>query len=141
MLIDQHSKNILPEWLRFLKGVVDSEDLPLNISRQALQDSSLVFKLKRVLTKRLIKFLGEEADSDPKKYQEFWRTFGIFIKEGVTSDFEYRDDLGKLLRFESSATEAGEMISLDTYVNRMAQGQDAIYNRLLRGHIKTENKV
>lgn len=127
VLIDQHSKNILPEWLRFLKGVVDSEDLPLNISRQALQDSSLVLKLKRVLTKRLIKFLGEEADSDPKKYQEFWRTFGIFIKEGVTSDFEYRDDLGKLLRFESSATEAGEMISLDTYVNRMAQGQDAIY--------------
>ena len=70
MLIDQHSKNILPEWLRFLKGVVDSEDLPLNISRQALQNNNLVFKLKRVLTKRLIRFLGEEADSDPKKYQE-----------------------------------------------------------------------
>lgn len=127
VLIDQHSENILPEWLRFLKGVVDSEDLPLNISRQALQDNSLVLKLRRVLTRRIIKFFNEEAENDPAKYQEFWHTFGIFIKEAITSDFEHREELGKLLRFESSAGKADEMVSLDAYVNRMSEGQDSIY--------------
>jgi TNF receptor-associated protein 1 len=127
VLIDQHSENILPEWLRFLKGVVDSEDLPLNISRQSLQDNALVLKLRKVLTKRIIKFLGEEANRDNAKYLEFWKTFGIFIKEGVTSDFENRNELGKLLRFESSASEPGVMISLDEYVARMKDGQDKIY--------------
>ncbi len=127
VLIDQHSENILPEWLRFLKGVVDSEDLPLNISRQSLQDNSLVLKLRRVLTKRIIKFFNEEAESDAAKYQEFWRTFGIFIKEAVTSDFEHREELGKLLRFESSAGAPEELVSLDAYVNRMVEGQDSIY--------------
>jgi molecular chaperone HtpG len=127
VLIDQHSENILPEWLRFLKGVVDSEDLPLNISRQSLQDNALVVKLRKVLTKRVIKFLNEEAERDAGKYLEFWKTFGIFIKEGVTSDYEHRGELGKLLRFESSASEPGAMISLDEYVGRMQEGQDKIY--------------
>lgn len=127
VLIDQHSENILPEWLRFLKGVVDSEDLPLNISRQSLQDNALVYKLRKVLTKRFIKFLNEEAKKDEEKYLEFWKTFGIFLKEGVTSDFEFRDDLGKLLRFESSSSEPGKMISLDDYISRMKDGQDNIY--------------
>ncbi|WP_448874479.1 molecular chaperone HtpG [Desulfobulbus propionicus] len=127
VLIDQHSENILPEWLRFLKGVVDSEDLPLNISRQSLQDNALVIKLRKVLTKRVIKFLAEEAGRDNAKYLEFWKTFGLFIKEGVTSDYEHRTDLAKLLRFESSASEPGVMISLDEYVGRMREGQDKIY--------------
>ena len=127
VLIDQHSENILPEWLRFLKGVVDSEDLPLNISRQSLQDNALVVKLRKVLTKRIIKFLGEEAERDQDKYLEFWKTFGIFLKEGVTADFEHRTELAKLLRFESSAGEPGQMVSLTNYVGRMREGQDAIY--------------
>ena len=127
VLIDQHSENILPEWLRFLKGVVDSEDLPLNISRQSLQDNALVVKLRKVLTKRIIKFLGEEAERDQDKYLEFWKTFGIFLKEGVTADFEHRTELAKLLRFESSAGEPGQMVSLTDYVGRMREGQDAIY--------------
>ncbi len=127
VLIDQHSENILPEWLRFLKGVVDSEDLPLNISRQTLQDNALVMKLRKVITKRFIKFLAEEAGKDSEKYQKFWKTFGIFIKEGVTTDFEYQKDLGKLLRFESSAGESGQMISLDEYIDRMKDSQENIY--------------
>ncbi len=127
VLIDQHSENILPEWLRFLKGVVDSEDLPLNISRQSLQDNALVAKIRKVITKRFIKFLAEKATSDPEKYEKFWKTFGIFIKEGVTTDFEFQKDLGKLLRFESSATKPGELTSLDAYIERMQEGQDAIY--------------
>lgn len=127
VLIDQHSESILPEWLRFLKGVVDSEDLPLNISRQTLQDNALVMKLRKVITKRFIKFLAEEADKDKDKYQNFWKTFGIFIKEGVTTDFEYQSELGKLLRFESSAGEPGKMISLDDYIGRMKDSQESIY--------------
>jgi len=127
VLIDQHSENILPEWLRFLKGVVDSEDLPLNISRQALQDNALVFKLRKVITKRLIKFLQEQAKSDPEEYTSFWNLFGIFIKEGITTDFEYREELGGLLRFESSKSDQGKLTSLADYVSRMQEGQDKIY--------------
>jgi molecular chaperone HtpG len=127
VLIDQHSENILPEWLRFVKGVVDSEDLPLNISRQSLQDNALVMKLRRVITKRFLKSLAEEAKKDHEKYLEFWKTFGIFLKEGLTSDFEFQTELAKLVRFESSASEDGVMISLDDYVERMKEGQEEIY--------------
>ncbi len=127
ILIDQHSKNILPEWLRFLKGVVDSEDLPLNISRQALQDNALVAKLRKVITRRFLKFLDEQATSEPEKYEKFWETFGIFIKEGATSDYEYQKELGRLLRFESSKSEAGKMVSLADYVLRMQPDQEKIY--------------
>ncbi len=127
VLIEQHSENILPEWLRFLKGVVDSEDLPLNISRQALQDSALVAKLKQVLTKRFLKFLGEQAKDDAEKYSDFFAEFGIYLKEGVTIDYAYRDEIAKLLRFESSKTEAGKLISLAEYVERMPEGQKEIY--------------
>lgn len=127
VLIEQHSKNILPDWLRFLKGVVDSEDLPLNISRQALQDNALVHKLNRVLTKRYLKHLEEVAKSEPETYLEFWRQFGFFLKEGVTSDYAHREELGKLLRFESSASEPGRMVALADYLGRMPEGQKEIY--------------
>jgi molecular chaperone HtpG len=127
ILIDQHSKNILPEWLRFLKGVVDSEDLPLNISRQALQDNALVAKLRKVITKRFLKHLDEQAKKDPEQYLKFWSTFGLYLKEGVTSDYEYQKEIGKLLRFESSKSEAGTPISLADYVLRMNPDQEEIY--------------
>ncbi len=127
ILIDQHSKNILPEWLRFLKGVVDSEDLPLNISRQALQDNALVAKLRRVITKRFLKHLDEEATREPEKYLKFWSTFGIYLKEGVTSDYEYQKEIGKLLRFESSKSAEGTPISLADYILRMNPEQEEIY--------------
>ncbi|HBG19806.1 MAG TPA: molecular chaperone HtpG [Desulfobulbaceae bacterium] len=127
ILIDQHSKNILPDWLRFLKGVVDSEDLPLNISRQALQDNALVAKIRKVITKRFLKYLDEEAKSDPEKYLKFWTTFGIYIKEGVTSDYEFQKELGKLLRFESSKSAEGKPVALADYLLRMAPDQQEIY--------------
>ena len=127
ILIDQHSENILPEWLRFLKGVVDSEDLPLNISRQALQDNALVAKLRKVITKRFLKFLDEEAKKDEEKYLEFWKTFGIYLKEGATSDYEFQKELAKLLRFESSKSEDGTPVSLADYVLRMSPDQEEIY--------------
>ena len=127
ILIDQHSKNILPEWLRFLKGVVDSEDLPLNISRQALQDNALVAKLRRVITKRFLKHLDEEATREPEKYLKFWSTFGLYLKEGATTDYEYQKEIGKLLRFESSKSEAGTPIALADYILRMNPDQEEIY--------------
>lgn len=127
ILIDQHSKNILPEWLRFLKGVVDSEDLPLNISRQALQDNALVAKIRKVITKRFLKHLEEDAKNDVEKYLKFWDTFGIYLKEGATNDYEFQKELGKLLRFESSKSEAGKPIALADYVLRMGPEQKEIY--------------
>ena len=127
ILIDQHSKNILPEWLRFLKGVVDSEDLPLNISRQALQDNALVAKLRRVITKRFLKYMDEEAKKDSEKYLGFWKTFGIYLKEGATSDFEFRGELAKLIRFESSKSKKDEPIGLADYLARMNPDQEEIY--------------
>ncbi len=127
ILIDQHSENILPEWLRFLKGVVDSEDLPLNISRQALQDNALVSKLRKVITKRFLKYMDEEAKKDPEKYLEFWNTFGIYFKEGATSDYEFQKELSRLIRFESSKSEAGKPIGLADYLARMNPDQEEIY--------------
>lgn len=127
VLIEQHSHTILPEWLRFLKGVIDSEDLPLNISRQALQDSALVRKINSVVTRRFLKHLEETAANAPETYEEFWANFGGFLKEGIVSDFAHREALGKLLRFESSRTEPGKRISLAEYVARMAEGQEDIY--------------
>lgn len=127
VLIEQHSKNILPEWLRFLKGVVDSEDLPLNISRQALQDNALVAKLKKVITTRFLKYLKDMAKNEPEQYEKFWNTFGIFLKEGATTDYTHRDDLAGLLRFESSKSPDAELISLADYVGRMKEGQSEIY--------------
>ncbi|MDF1614282.1 molecular chaperone HtpG [Desulfurivibrio dismutans] len=127
VLIEQHSKNILPEWLRFVKGVIDSEDLPLNISRQALQDSALVAKINRVITKRVLKHLAELAKNEPETYEKFWHSFGMFLKEGAISDFNYRKELAGLLRFESSRTEPGKLTSLADYVSRMAAEQKDIY--------------
>ncbi len=127
ILIDQNSENILPEWLRFLKGAVDSEDLPLNISRQALQDNALVIKLRKVITKRFLKYMDEEAKRDPEKYLQFWKTFGIYFKEGITSDFEFKNELGKLIRFESSKSKENEPIALADYVARMNPDQEEIY--------------
>ncbi|MEW6501506.1 MAG: molecular chaperone HtpG [Thermodesulfobacteriota bacterium] len=127
VLIEQHAKAILPEWLRFVKGVIDSEDLPLNISRQALQDSALVMKINKVVTSRFLKFLDEFSRSEPEQYGKFWQTFGVFLKEGAISDFGHRAEVAKLLRFESSTSEPGAVTSLKEYVERMAEGQKEIY--------------
>jgi len=127
VLIQEKSPIVLPEWLRFLRGVMDSEELPLNISRETMQDSALVSKLNKVVTSRFLKFLEGQATSDPEKYKEFWEKFNFFIKEGAANDFTHRKELVKLLQFESSSTVSGELISLAAYVGRMKEDQKAIY--------------
>jgi molecular chaperone HtpG len=127
VLIDSDPKNLLPDWLRFVRGVVDSADLPLNISRESMQDSSLVQKINKVLTKRFLKLLEEKANKEPEVYADFWSKFGIFLKEGVTTDFTHRDQLLKLLRFESSFTGEKENTSLGDYLSRAPEGQKEIY--------------
>lgn len=127
VLIQKHPENLLPEWMRFVRGLIDSDDLPLNISRETMQDSALIRKLSKVITGRFVKFLTEESTRDAAAYEDFYRTFGRFIKEGVTSDFAHREDLAKLLRFETSKTEPGVMTSLTDYISRMKEGQKDIY--------------
>jgi len=127
VLIDSDPKNLLPEWLRFVRGVVDSADLPLNISRESMQDSSLIQKLNKVLTKRFLKTLEEKAKKEPEVYKDFWENFGLFLKEGVTMDYTHRDQLLKLLRYESSYTEEGTNTSLADYLSRAPEGQKEIY--------------
>ena len=127
VLIDSDPKNLLPDWLRFVRGVVDSADLPLNISRESMQDSTLVQKLNKVLTKRFLKLLEEKANKEPEVYADFWSKFGIFLKEGVTTDFTHRDQLLKLLRYESSYTADKENTSLADYLSRAPEGQKEIY--------------
>ncbi len=127
VLIDSQPKNLLPEWLRFIRGVVDSADLPLNISRESMQDSSLIQKLNKVLTKRFLKTLEDQAKKEPEVYDAFWESFGLFLKEGVTTDFTHRDQLLRLLRYESSFTEAGKTTSLSDYLSRAPENQKEIY--------------
>ena len=127
VLIDAAPKDILPEWLRFMKGVVDSEDLPLNISRETMQDKALLEKLNKVITKRFLKLLEEESTQHPDAYAEFYSVIAVFLKEGAALDYTHKDAIVKLLRFESSLTEKGKTTSLADYVSRMKDGQKEIY--------------
>ncbi len=127
VLIQAKAKGLFPEWLRFLKGVVDSEDLPLNISRETMQDTSLMQKLNKVLTTRFLKFLDETAQKEPETYAKFYSEYQRFLKEGIVTDFTHKEALGKLVRYESSHTEKGKTTSLADYVSRMSSEQKEIY--------------
>ncbi len=127
VLIQSKAKGLFPDWLRFLRGVVDSEDLPLNISRETMQDSSLLQKLNQVLTGRFLKFLEEQAEKDPAAYEKFYAEYNRFLKEGVVADFSRQEMLGKLLRYESSALEKDKLSSLAEYVKRMPSEQTEIF--------------
>lgn len=127
VLIDPNPKGLLPEWMRFLKGVIDSQDLPLNISRETMQDSALVRKLGDVIAKRVIKLLENEAASDEAAFLAFYRKFERFFKEGVATDHGNKEALARLLRFESSLVPAGEWTTLAAYRQRAKEAQDKIY--------------
>jgi len=127
VLIDAKPTGLLPEWLRFLRGVIDSADLPLNISRESMQDSALVRKLNQLITKRFLKFLEKQATDEPEKYREFHEKFSRFLKEGIATSHEHQEALAGLLRFESSMTETGKVSSFAEYIARAKDGQEEIY--------------
>lgn len=127
VLIDDKPEGLLPEWLRFLVGVIDSEDLPLNISREMLQDDGLVRRLGEIMTKRSIAHFEKLSTSDPQAFEQFYAKFGRYLKEGIVTSFAHQQSLAKLLRFESSLQEAGKLVSLADYVSRKKENQKAIY--------------
>ncbi|NWR90624.1 TRAP1 protein, partial [Furnarius figulus] len=141
ILIQTKAADILPKWLRFLRGVVDSEDIPLNLSRELLQESALIRKLRDVLQKRLIKFFVDQSKKDPEKYAKFFEEYGVFMREGIVTiaEQDVKEDIAKLLRYESSALPAGQLTSLTDYASRMKAGSRNIYylcapNRHLAEH-------
>jgi molecular chaperone HtpG len=139
VLIDPAPKDLLPEWMRFMKGVVDSADIPLNISRETMQDSALIRKLGGVISKRVIRMFEKEAEGEPEKYRGFYRKFDRFFKEGVATDHANREALAKLLRFESSLTEPGAVCGFADYVTRMKEGQETIYYLVGAGREQIES--
>ncbi|HQW63257.1 MAG TPA: molecular chaperone HtpG [Pseudomonadota bacterium] len=122
------SEQLLPAYLRFVKGVVDSDDLPLNVSRELLQDNRLVAQIRAACIKRALDLLDKLAADEPAKFAEFSRAFGNVLKEGVAEDYANRERVAKLLRFASTRGEGAEKsVALDDYVARMAEGQKAIW--------------
>ena len=126
--IMDEAEQFLPLYLRFIKGVVDSNDLPLNVSREILQHNAQVDAMRSALTKRALDMLEKLAKSEPEKYQEFWKEFGQVLKEGPAEDFSNREKVAKLLRFSTTHTNSeAQDQSLDDYVARMKEGQEKIY--------------
>lgn len=128
VLILESSDELVPEWLRFLKGVIDSDDLPLNVSRELLQDSRQMRAIRKQIVKKSLEMLEDLAENRPDDYVTFWKAFGRVFKEGVHSEHDQRDRMAKLLRFESSHGEG--LFSLASYLERRPEGQDAIYYAL-----------
>lgn len=128
VFIMDNAEQLMPVWLRFVRGIVDSADLPLNVSREILQQSADVAAIRQAATKRVLGLLEELAGKEPEKYATFWKEFGRVLKEGVVDDAAYRERLAKLLRFSSTHDESGEQtVSLADYVGRMKDGQTEIY--------------
>src|SRR3569623_1720266 len=125
VFITDHCEDLLPSWLRFLKGVVDSEDLPLNISRETLQANPLIAKIRAGLVKKVLGELTKIAENEPERYLKFWESFGAVLKEGLYEDEPNRAALLKLARFRTTAGD--QPISLADYVGRMKEGQSGIF--------------
>ena len=126
ILIQEYFKDLLPAYFRFVQGVVDSEDLPLNVSRESIQNNRAMAKLKSTLTHKVIGELEELGQKDAAQYAQFWKEFGLFIKEGVATDVAQQADLARLLRFKTSRS-GNDWVSLSAYVERMQADQTSIY--------------
>jgi molecular chaperone HtpG len=122
------AEQLLPAYLRFVRGVVDSDDLPLNVSREILQQNRNLEKLRSACTRRVLDLLDRLAKDEPEKFVTFWKEFGTTFKEGIAEDFANKERIAKLLRFASSKSEGdAQTVSLDDYIARMVPGQEAIY--------------
>ncbi|WP_173644522.1 molecular chaperone HtpG [Candidatus Hoaglandella endobia] len=128
VFIMDDAEQFMPNYLRFVKGIIDSNDLPLNISREILQDSRLINNLKGAMTKRVLSMLDNLAKDNPEQYQSFWQNFGLVLKEGPGEDPNNIKTIDKLLRFASTyGDSAAQNVTLEDYVNRMVEGQEKIY--------------
>ncbi len=127
IMIMEDCKELIPEYLQFVRGVVDTADLPLNVSREMIQASPILDKIKGALTTKIIQWLQRLANKDKEKYTTFYKTFGPLFKTGLNADFSNRDKLKELLRFETSNLKAGEVTSLKDYAGRMKESQKEIY--------------
>jgi len=128
IFIMDDAKQLLPPWLRFVKGVVDSDDLPLNVSREILQQNKVVDSIRSGCTKKIIGLLKSMSKNDEEKYQKFWKIFGKVLKEGVVDTSDYKDELSDLFRFSSTHDDTEDQkVSLKDYVGRMQEGQQSIY--------------
>ncbi len=136
ILIQDDCKDLLPEYLRFCKGVVDTPDLPLNVSREVTQSSPVMAKIRSTLTTKILTLLKSWANKDQEKYMTFYKNFGPLFKTGLNTDFINRDKIIELLRFESSRKKPGEFISLKQYVEGMKENQTEIY--YLSGEDRTD---
>lgn len=127
VLIQEYAKDLLPNYLRFVQGVVESEDLPLNVSRETVQSNKVMERIRNAVTHKAIESFKELAAKDTAKYATFWKTYGAFIKEGMAADPPSRDKLKPLLRFATSQSLEGDLISLAQYTGRMQPEQREIY--------------
>lgn len=128
VFIMDDASQFLPRYLRFIKGIVDASDLPLNVSRELLQDNKQIESIKAACTKRVLSMLEKMSTQDAQMYQKFWSEFGLVLKEGTVEDFANRDAVTKLLRFATTANDSEKQtVSLADYVARMQEGQDKIY--------------
>ncbi|USP06973.1 molecular chaperone HtpG [Vibrio sp. LQ2] len=128
VFIMDDAEQFMPSYLRFVRGLIDSNDLPLNVSREILQDNKITQSLRNACTKRVLTMLERMASNDEEKYLSFWKEFGLVLKEGPAEDFANREKVAGLLRFASTHNDAAEQsVGLNAYVERMKEGQDKIY--------------
>ena len=140
VFIMDEAEQFLPLYLRFIKGVLDSNDLPLNVSREILQSDKTVDSIKSALTKRVLDMLKKLANNEPDQYKEFWIQFGQVLKEGPAEDFSNREKISALFRFATTKSEGSEQsVSLDEYVGRLVEGQDKIYYIIAENHNAAAN--
>ena len=140
VFIMDDAEQFMPNYLRFMRGLIDSNDLPLNVSREILQDNKTTAALRKALTKRSLQMLEKLAKDDVEKYQQFWKEFGLVLKEGPAEDFGNKETIAKLLRFASTYNDSSEQsVSLEDYVARMKEGQKAIYYITADSYVAAKN--
>jgi molecular chaperone HtpG len=136
----EDADQLMPRYLRFVRGLIDSNDLPLNISREILQGSKIIDNIRSGSVKKVLGMLEKIAKNDPEKYQKFWTEFGRVLKEGPAEDFTNREKIAKLLRFATTHTgDEEQTVTLDDYISRIQKGQDKIYYIAADSHAAAKN--
>ncbi|EOG5903920.1 molecular chaperone HtpG [Vibrio vulnificus] len=140
VFIMDDAEQFMPSYLRFVRGLIDSNDLPLNVSREILQDNKVTQSLRSACAKRVLTMLERLAKNDAEKYQTFWKEFGLVMKEGPAEDYANREKVAALLRFASTEVDSAEQtVSLESYVERMKEGQDKIYYLTADSYVAAKN--